>query len=187
MFNKLIFLVISVFLMSCTDKVVKQAVNKGKDKKQKIVEQKTDKKSDLPGKKPEFVQSQPEKKKQAFKDVIAKPYLVEASLPARPDWYFNNPQDDKSHSYLVGISNKISTEKGALDDAARNATNSFIKSCGIKVNLFDSYVKETKNQSTNNPIESTLTGFSSEQERANAFVSGLKIKTRYFEKYEKFL
>ncbi|MBU2644810.1 DUF4384 domain-containing protein [bacterium] len=110
--------------------------------------------------------------------------LISSSQSDRPEWLRISPSDENGFTFLVGISLKSATEQGATDDAVRNATSQFIKSCGVKVKLFDLYVLTAKSQKTGTAIEQEVSGESREQQRANAFVSGLKIKERYTEKYE---
>lgn len=109
---------------------------------------------------------------------------IYASKPEKPEWLYETPADDEKYSYLVGISQKTTDEQTASDNAFAHAANSFVKSCGVRVSILDSYSRESRGQSTAGPIEQIVTGKSTEKQRANAFVSGLKIKTRYTEKYE---
>ncbi|NQU65128.1 MAG: hypothetical protein HQ517_12725, partial [SAR324 cluster bacterium] len=110
--------------------------------------------------------------------------FISASSTERPGWITVTPPDADMVQFLVGVSNKSTSEQGAANDAIRHATSQFIKSCGVKVKLFDSYVTSSKNQSTGSAIEQEISGVSQEQQRANAFVSGLKIDQRYTEKYQ---
>jgi hypothetical protein len=109
---------------------------------------------------------------------------ISASHAERPEWLTNTPDDDASFSYLAGMSQKMTDEQAATDSAAVHATSSFVKSCGVRVSLRDIQVREAKGQSTAGPIELIVTGKSTDKQRSNAFVSGLKIKERYTEKWE---
>jgi hypothetical protein len=128
--------------------------------------------------------SKPDAAKKPKREGMIIENLVTSSHPKRPGWMFETPSDDQTFTYLVGISQKFSDEQGATDNAATDATNRFIKSCGVRVSFFDSYVKSSRDQSTAGPIVQTITGKSVSKQRVNAFVSGLKIKERYTEKYE---
>ncbi len=128
--------------------------------------------------------SEPVAAKKPTKEGLITENLVSSSHPERPDWMLQTPPDDQAFTYLVGISQKYSDEQGATDNAAVDATNRFIKSCGVRVSFFDSYVKSARDQSTAGAIVQTVTGESVTKQRVNAFVSGLKIKERYTEKYE---
>ncbi len=128
--------------------------------------------------------SEPTTAKNKDMESIVTENIVSSSHPKRPVWMTETPLDDQKFTYLVGISQKFSDEQGATDDAGRDATNRFIKSCGVRVSFFDSYVKSARDQSMAGPITQTISGESVSKQRVNAFVSGLKIRERYTEKYE---
>ncbi len=110
--------------------------------------------------------------------------LVERSHPQRPPWYFSTPSDDNTHTYLVGISKKRLDEQTATNDAGRNAASAFSKYCGVKVSFIESYVKRAQTQDTSATVRNKLTATTGGEQRSNAFISGLKAKARYFEKYK---
>ena len=109
--------------------------------------------------------------------------IIERSAPSRPSWTLNEPVFEGSSMYFVGLSGKNATEKGARDDAKRNAAKSIVSYLGTSVK--DKFQEITASfglsSDITNPTKATK-GFT-EMLSANV-AKKMKAKSWYFEKYQ---
>ena len=95
-----------------------------------------------------------------------------------PEWVQKPPQNDEDHLYFVGFSNKFAEEKAARNNALIDATNQFVRFCGVDVQLIDEYF-ESVDQSSSETIDPQIRSESREFRRAEAFVRRVKAR-EYF-------
>ena len=110
--------------------------------------------------------------------------IIESVPETAPDWTINTPAEDSAYSYDVGRSKKFADEQNAAEDAKRDAIKGFVLSCGVRYDYFDSFVETIDHQSSANALTPTVSGQSKQKQTANAFVSGIKVKSRYLEKHQ---
>jgi hypothetical protein len=104
--------------------------------------------------------------------------IIESYPKERPRWMEQPPQSDGRYDYFVGHSVKFSSEPAARDEAMSNAIKQFVRFCGVKVSIFDEYLKETTGR-TSGILAGVLSKRERERQQAESYVTSIKPKEWY--------
>lgn len=108
--------------------------------------------------------------------------LIWSSSPERPGWTMAEPETEGNVMSFVGLSEKYATEKGAREDARRNATSGVVKYMGTLVK--DKFERARVSYGLeSNVIDPTASARSFEKQLAVNVAKNVKNKEFYMEKW----
>ncbi len=109
--------------------------------------------------------------------------LIWSSAAERPGWTMNEPDTEDGVMSFVGLSDRFATEKGAREDARRNAMESVVKYMGTLVK--DKFEKATVSFGLESSvIDPTASAREFEKQLAVNMASKVKMKSWYMEKWQ---
>lgn len=117
--------------------------------------------------------------------VEVKEELIERLPDPKPGWVLKGSHPDEGEFlFFVGYSTKHTEERNAVREAKVDATNKFVEYCGIQASVFQTYLETTVGK-TSGVLDSEIQAQAQSQQKAEAYVSRVKLVEKYMEKYRR--
>lgn len=111
-------------------------------------------------------------------------WIEQVQAKPEPDWIQNPPQSSLENLYFVGLSSRALEEQEARNKALIDATNQFVKYCGVDVEILDRYLAITA-QTVANVLDPKVEQKREERQRAEAFVRRVKADQFYTKRFNR--